>query len=776
MPDLRSPRVLLAIAWSAFQLYTAYAGLYDLLIQLPVHVAFAVALGFLTEPTPDSPEAAARLAARRSRRWLDGALALLALLCAAHFVWHNERLASRMAMVDDPGRLDVVVGVLFTALLLEASRRHIGPALVVLALAFVAYAFAGPWLPGFVGHGGETFLKLVDQQTLITQGIFRDPHAGLGHVHLPVRRLRQRDVPRRPAALLHRRRPRGGRRQPGRRGKGRGDRERAVRDGQRQRDRQRGHHGSLHHPADEARRLPAGVRRRGGGVRVDGRPAHPARHGGGRLHHGRDAAGVVRLDRGGGGDPRRPLLRGGGGDGPLRGRAPGAPGAGPQRAAAAGRRPAARPAPAGGTGHARVIPGRRPLAAVRRLLGAGRGVRAVVGATGDPDRVDPEPGDPERQRPGRDAGGARVRDRGHRGRGREHHRARAQARHRDRRPGRGQPALHADPHDGRRARAWHRAADLRDLHHHLDHGRSGARRAGRPQAGRPHVRILLRDPGRPHPADRDLDLRDLVDRGRRRVAHAVAGHDAGPVRLHHPVLVRLRPGAAADQRVGAAHRLAHPGHDAGDRHAGGRPHRVLPGADASVGAHAAAGRRPAADLPRRLERHGRASLLRRGGRLTARRASGRRHGGGVMAQGIRDFVAAYERTFPGEVVHVTEPVTFDYDVMALVLEYERRRRWPILLFEKVAGADMPIIANVVASRKALAWALGVPETRLAQEYARRIKDTIKPKVVPRAPFHERVLTGADLDLGRLPIPTYFPGDAGKYLTAGMLVARDPETG
>ena len=175
MPDLRSPRVWLAMAWSTFQLYTAYAGLYDLLIQLPVHVAFAIALGFLTEPTPDSPEAAARLAGRRPRRWLDGALALLALLCAARYVWHDERLASRMAMVDDPERLDVVVGVLFTALLLEAARRHIGPALVILALAFVAYAFAGPWLPGFVGHGGETFLKLVDQQTLTTQGIFGIP-------------------------------------------------------------------------------------------------------------------------------------------------------------------------------------------------------------------------------------------------------------------------------------------------------------------------------------------------------------------------------------------------------------------------------------------------------------------------------------------------------------------------------------------------------------------------------------------------------------------------
>jgi TRAP transporter 4TM/12TM fusion protein len=175
VPELRSPRTWLGITWAAFQLYTAYAGLYDLLIQLPVHVAFAVALGFLTQPTPDSPEAAARLAARPPRRWLDGTLALLALACGAHYVWHNERLATRMAMVDDPERVDVVVGVLFTGLLLEASRRHIGPALVVLALVFVAYAFVGPWLPGFVGHGGETFLKLVDQQTLTTQGIFGIP-------------------------------------------------------------------------------------------------------------------------------------------------------------------------------------------------------------------------------------------------------------------------------------------------------------------------------------------------------------------------------------------------------------------------------------------------------------------------------------------------------------------------------------------------------------------------------------------------------------------------
>ena len=175
MPDLRSPRVWLALAWSLFQLYTAVAGLFDLLVQLPVHVAFAVALAFLTDPSPDSAQAAAALARRRRRYWLDGTLAVLALACAVHYIAHQERLKTRMAGVDTPELLDVAVGVLFTLLLLLAAYRHTGPALVALALAFVAYVFVGPWLPGFLSHGGEAFLQLVDEQLLTTKGVFGVP-------------------------------------------------------------------------------------------------------------------------------------------------------------------------------------------------------------------------------------------------------------------------------------------------------------------------------------------------------------------------------------------------------------------------------------------------------------------------------------------------------------------------------------------------------------------------------------------------------------------------
>ena len=170
-----SPRVWLAAAWSLFQLYTAYAGLFDLLIQLPVHVAFAVALGFLPDPIPQSATQAAALGGRRPRRGLDGLCALLAGACVAYYLWHHQRLVTRMAMVDDLPPSDVAVGVLFVLLLLEATRRHIGLALPALALAFVAYAFVGPWLPGFLSHGGETALMLVDAQMFTTGGVFGIP-------------------------------------------------------------------------------------------------------------------------------------------------------------------------------------------------------------------------------------------------------------------------------------------------------------------------------------------------------------------------------------------------------------------------------------------------------------------------------------------------------------------------------------------------------------------------------------------------------------------------
>ena len=145
-------------------------------------------------------------------------------------------------------------------------------------------------------------------------------------------------------------------------------------------------------------------------------------------------------------------------------------------------------------------------------------------------------------------------------------------------------------------------------------------------------------------------------------------------------------------------------------------------------------------------------------------------------QSLRTFVDEFAGAHPSDVVRVKEEVGLDYDLQAVVLELERRRRFPLLLFERVRGSETPIVANVMASRRGLAFALSVDEPGLPDTYARRLKEPIKPIVLPAAPCPVRVVRGADVDLGTLPIPLYYPGDAGRYLTAGLTVARDPDTG
>ena len=148
----------------------------------------------------------------------------------------------------------------------------------------------------------------------------------------------------------------------------------------------------------------------------------------------------------------------------------------------------------------------------------------------------------------------------------------------------------------------------------------------------------------------------------------------------------------------------------------------------------------------------------------------------ASAQDLRTFVADFARAHPADVLRISESVDLEYDVQAIALELERRRRFPILHFEKVRGHTMPIVSNVMASRRGLAFALGVEESELAETYARRLKDLMKPVVLDTPPFRVRVRRGPELDLGGLPIPTYYPGDGGRYLTAGLVIARDPDTG
>lgn len=147
-----------------------------------------------------------------------------------------------------------------------------------------------------------------------------------------------------------------------------------------------------------------------------------------------------------------------------------------------------------------------------------------------------------------------------------------------------------------------------------------------------------------------------------------------------------------------------------------------------------------------------------------------------MDQSLRAFVSSYSEVHPDEFVRVDETIDRVHQLQAVQLELERLGRFPILLFEDVKDSTIPVVCNVMASRRGYAHAFDVPLEDMAEEYARRLTDYIPPQRIEDPPFLHNVWEGDKADLHQLPIPTYYPGDPSPYITAGLTVANHPETG
>src|SRR4030095_7534394 len=71
---------------------------------------------------------------------------------------------------------------------------------------------------------------------------------------------------------------------------------------------------------------------------------------------------------------------------------------------------------------------------------------------------------------------------------------------------------------------------------------------------------------------------------------------------------------------------------------------------------------------------------------------------------------------------------------------------------------------------------GVDEAGLPSEYVRRLGQYVKAEGVHDPAFRSTILRGEEIDLGRLPVPFYYPGDGGHYIKAEITDARDPDSG
>ncbi len=99
-----------------------------------------------------------------------------------------------------------------------------------------------------------------------------------------------------------------------------------------------------------------------------------------------------------------------------------------------------------------------------------------------------------------------------------------------------------------------------------------------------------------------------------------------------------------------------------------------------------------------------------------------------------------------------------------------------ILFSDVIGHAVPVVGNMLSNRANCEAAFGCDFRAIREFIGRAIAAPLPPVVVERAPAHEQVHRNG-FDLGAmLPVLTHTPADGGRFITAGVVVARDPETG
>ena len=178
--------VVVAVVGVVMSLYHVYARLTpaapDSLVLRFIALAFCLALAFLLFPLRSSTpldEESTRLEgaadAPSTIPWIDLGLAALSLACMAYFFVFYDYITSRFPTAHPLSPLDMVVGTVLVALVLEATRRTLGTALPLLALGFIVYGLVGPWMPGPLRHKGLTYEILLDQTVFTSEGLFGIP-------------------------------------------------------------------------------------------------------------------------------------------------------------------------------------------------------------------------------------------------------------------------------------------------------------------------------------------------------------------------------------------------------------------------------------------------------------------------------------------------------------------------------------------------------------------------------------------------------------------------
>ena len=161
---------------------------------------------------------------------------------------------------------------------------------------------------------------------------------------------------------------------------------------------------------------------------------------------------------------------------------------------------------------------------------------------------------------------------------------------------------------------------------------------------------------------------------------------------------------------------------------------------------------------------------------------------------LRDFIAQLENQ--GELKRIAVDIDPHLE-MTEICDRTLKAGGPAILFEKPKGHTIPVLGNLFGTPRRVAMGMGQESVEALREVGKLLaylkepdppkglKDAwdkwpvlkqvlnMAPKELSRAPCQEIVWEGKDVDLGRLPIQTCWPGDAGPLITWGLTVTRGP---
>ncbi|MEW6377635.1 MAG: UbiD family decarboxylase [Thermodesulfobacteriota bacterium] len=126
----------------------------------------------------------------------------------------------------------------------------------------------------------------------------------------------------------------------------------------------------------------------------------------------------------------------------------------------------------------------------------------------------------------------------------------------------------------------------------------------------------------------------------------------------------------------------------------------------------------------------------------------------------------------GRLIRIHEEVEPKFGIARIERKYDGKTA---ILFERVKGFDIPVVANIFHSRQAVAEALGTNIRELSEKIIKAARNPSKVKQVKSGPVKEVIVNEVDL-MSMFPIPMHFEKDAGYYITGGIIIAKDVETG